>query len=639
MDTRLHIAVVCLLATSLPLAAVAQEVVAPPGPELDTAARPQVVAVDGQPFGVLVVEVPLPPDLQAQLSFNRAPVQANGAQLGAESGADLMPEEPQLRLLISDSENRVFYPAFRVKTIEAAARLEVPPRILRGRGRPGGLLDRLRSAIRGESKPEALPVAVTVFALYRGSGPIDLRLSGDLQQRLEVETASPSPPEHAALLAQWWSAYADQFRQSLAANDFPTLVHKYLAAMLADRLELPRVDWSAPEGDSNSSGATTSQGDQQQDQPLKTLALLAAIEPLREEILEDVLRNPPAEVDAQRALPPEPVWEPAAVAPIDGGVAVEDIAGRIPPECFYLRFGSFRNFVWFKDLAGRFGGDIAQAVVLRGFNYDATARLERMMAARMTQLAKMFGDNLISDLALIGTDLYMKEGASMGVVFQARNADLLLAAIRADRQAAADRTPGATFSEVEIEGRRVMLLSTPDNRLRSFLVSDGAYVFVTTSQNLVARFLQVGSGGQSLAQSPHFRWSRTWMPEAHEYSVFAYFSPEFFQNLVSPQYQIELRRRLEAIAHLEIATMASQVARAEGHAADDLSQLLQAGLIPQWFDLRPDGARTLRGEGRWVDSLRGARGSFLPIADVTVHSVTPRELDNYNRISAYYQEK
>ncbi len=53
---------------------------------------------------------------------------------------------------------------------------------------------------------------------------------------------------------------------------------------------------------------------------------------------------------------------------------------------------------------------------------------------------------------------------------------------------------------------------------------------------------------------------------------FAYFSPEFFHQLVGPKYQIELRRRLESIAHLEIAEVASAAAQAEGVPQDDVSR-------------------------------------------------------------------
>jgi hypothetical protein len=430
------------------------------------------------------------------------------------------------------------------------------------------------------------------------------------------------------LLAQWWQQYTQAAIDDLQGDDFPKLINKYLVAMLADRLNLPTVDLDPPDPE-----------DKDQPQPLQTLALLAAIEPLREEILEGVLTSPSGLTSADLPVPATPQWEPTVLPPIEGTPELDLLASRVAPDCFYLRFASFSNFVWFQEIAERYGGDIAQAVLLRGFNYDASARIERMLAMKMTSIAKMFGDQIVQDLAIVGNDLYLKEGASLGVVLAAKNPAILKSALDAERKSVLSRTPRASLEDVEIAGRKVSLLSTPDNRLRSFLVVDQGVVFVTTSRQLVQGFIETGEGGLSLAATPAFQAARQWMPLANDYSIFAYFSPDFFHRLVSPQYQIELRRRLQAIAHLEIAEVAQQAALAEGLQADDLASLQSTGFLPKWFDQRPDGAQTLRSEDAWIDSLRGARGSFLPIADVELQGVTQEEWDAYTQIADHYQRQ
>lgn len=129
-----------------------------------------------------------------------------------------------------------------------------------------------------------------------------------------------------------------------------------------------------------------------------------------------------------------------------------------------------------------------------------------MLGAKLTAIAKLFGDKIIDDMALVGTDLYIKEGASLGVLFSTKNAQLLLTSMQGDRKAAANKTPDATLEKVEIAGREVSFLSTPDNRLRSFAVADGDFVFITTSSTLMRRFLEVGGGEPALASLPSFRW-------------------------------------------------------------------------------------------------------------------------------------
>lgn len=565
------------------------------------------VAVSGQPFGVLSVEVPLPPEFQ-QRDFDKQPP----------------------RVLVSDESGRVFYPVTKIQTAEIVEQ-EIPAPSGRRIGRPGGLIDRVRSAIRTRGPKRTVPVAVSITALYRtddaGERPVDLVLSGDLSQTIRIEPSAIGA-DYRQLLKAWWTDYVSAAKEDLAGDDFPKLVHKYLVSMLARRLGLPNEDLDPPKNDES-----------EPNQTLETLALLAAIEPLREEILENVLTFESDSSEATLPVPLEPAWEPTIVPPLQEAPQIEALASRVPPECFYLRFGSFSNYVWFQDIAERYGGDIAQAVLLRGFNYEASAKMERMLAAKMTQIAKMFGDKLIGDMAVIGTDLYMKEGASLGVVFYAKNVALLNAAIESDRKAIASKTPGARVQKLRIQGKEVILLSTPDNRVRSFYVSDGPYVCVTTSQRIVERFLEVGNGAPSLASTAYFQSARSWMPDANDYSVFAFFSPEFFHHLVSPKYQIELRRRLEAIAHLEVAELASRAALSEGIPQDDLRGMQQVGLVPPWFNRRVDGAQAIRDGDHWVDSLRGARGSFLPIADTPITGVSQREVEEYTKVANYYLEE
>ncbi len=579
--------------------AISQEIPIPSSDQLP--ARAKLGAVTGQPFGILVVEIPLDAQ-QRRLEI-----------------------EP--RVLVTDDQNRVFYPVVRTNRAAPAA---VPANGTRPRiGRPGGLIDRLRSAVNGQ--PEAqVPVSITVAALFRGSQPINLQLQGDVQQQLQLVPNPPTAAMHREMLDRWWSLYVSSAREAIAKQDFPRLVHGYLVSTLARRLGLPPVSLE-PE-------STADEDDLEKS--FETLQLLANAESLRESTRSRLLNAPQIEPEpATLPIPPAPSWEPTLLPPLAEPPVIEELAHHIPPECFYLRFGAFENFVWFQEIAERYGGDIAQSVLLRGFSHGAAEKTERMLAAKMTQVAKLFGDQVVGDMAVFGSDLYLAEGPSLGVVFLAKNPGLLNVAIESDRQSVVAKTPGASLQDLEIEGTKVRLLSTPDNRIRSYYASQGSYVCVTTSRSLITRFLQVSKGAPALADSPSFQWARTWMVEDNAYSVFAFLSPEFLQRLVSPQYQIELRRRMEAIASLEIAEMASQVAAAEGVPGDNIDALIAAGLLPPSFNDRPDGAQTLRSEGRWIDSMRGARGSFLPIADIQLQGATRDELEEYGETASFYLDQ
>ncbi len=239
-------------------------------------------------------------------------------------------------------------------------------------------------------------------------------------------------------------------------------MHDYLTAMLAHRLQLP---WPVVPQDPDEAKAAANK---KLAEPLGTLALLSGIETLRDEILQETLTRPSSAAQASEPLPPAINWAPTLLPPVPEDIAVEALATHVPPECFYLRFGSFANYLWFQDLSARNGGDLAQIVLVRGFNYETSRRMERMLNTKMTAVAKMFGDQVISDMAIIGRDLYMKEGASLGVLFACKNGNLLMSSMQNERKQAVAAISGATLQEVDIEGQKVSLLSTPITRCDPF---------------------------------------------------------------------------------------------------------------------------------------------------------------------------
>ena len=94
-------------------------------------------------------------------------------------------------------------------------------------------------------------------------------------------------------------------------------------------------------------------------------------------------------------MPPElAVPEPAA------DVKVEPIAMRVPAECFYVRFGSFPNFLWLQDTLARWGGDAQNLIAMRGLDRGMNGRMEKQLVLKQTVLSRMLGETVIADVAL-----------------------------------------------------------------------------------------------------------------------------------------------------------------------------------------------------------------------------------------------
>src|SRR5262249_8321277 len=151
------------------------------------------------------------------------------------------------------------------------------------------------------------------------------------------------------------------------------------------------------------------------------------------------------------------------------------------------------------------------------------------------------------------------------------------------------------------------------------------YHLVTTSRAMVERFLETSDGGGSLGNSAEFRNARQSMPVSRQDTVFVYFSSAFFEGLFSPQYQVELERRTKSVSDIELLMLARMAARAEQVPGESPEDLAAAGLLPRSFGRRPDGSGPILTTTEILDSRRGARGTFLPIADVKIEGITRTE--------------
>ena len=489
-----------------------------------------------------------------------------------------------------------------------------------------GRVLRLLGEILGDAMPVVAPDVLNVLFLFPGDQPLDLTVYTPAPRQYRVTPRrAPNPRAHQRLLQRWWREYSAAARRQTQDGDYPPIVQTYLSSMFSRRLGvepllLDRIAESAPS------------------EPLRTFQLVTGAEQLRLQTLRQTnLTGYPTGQAADRPVPAEIAWQPLEPPAADEQVEIEPLAMRVPEECFYIRFGSFLNYLWVENLQREYGEDLDRMITLRGFDDRSGERMQRQLALDTSPLADLLGPAAIADVALIGRDLFLREGAAVGMLFQARNSPLLARDLIGQRAAAlkAERDRGATMQIVQVNGREVSLLSTPDNRLRSYYVVDGDYHLVTTSRAIVERFLEVGDGGASLGASREFRHARSMMPTRRQDTVFIFFSSAFQQGLLSPQYQVELRRRLHAATDLELVQLAQWAARAEGRPAETIDDLVRGQYLPPGFGRRPDGSEPTESDGQWVDSLRGPRSSMTPIPDVTLTGVTRDEAARFDALRQY----
>ncbi|QDT73750.1 hypothetical protein I41_29410 [Lacipirellula limnantheis] len=460
------------------------------------------------------------------------------------------------------------------------------------------------------------PRSVTIYFLFRGDQPFELETFAPTEQRIRVAPQT-NPQAHQVLLDQWWQQYANRWKSLRATPQFPPVVENFLAANLSRRLGK-----TLPEPTGGFLAGLT---------PKKTVwDELFNSESHQLTLDQQLLAAPLAGAGQPMPLPAPLPWfnlpEPDADLK---GVGIEPMALHVPVECFYLRFGNFTNYLWFRDLSKKWQGDLGNMLLRRGIDRASTQRLEQQLSLRENALAKILGPQVIADVAMIGLDPYMPQGAAVGILFQAKANPLLANDLMTQRRQALKNYPDAAESTVKIAERDVSLVATPGGEVRSYYVQDGDFHLVTTSERLVQRFLLAGQGEGSLGASAGFLGVRKQMPVSRDDAIFAYISPEFFKSLTSPAIWIESQRRARSAREVKLLELAQLEAKAEGVEATTVEQLIAAGLLPAGFGQRSDGSQLVVLDRTASDSLRGRPGLFRPAAEVEVTSVTAVEAAAY----------
>lgn len=452
---------------------------------------------------------------------------------------------------------------------------------------------------------------LTIWFLFEGDAPLNARLHGSGVVDFQIPVEFTRPRRYQRFASNWWQNFNSISEANIKEGDYPPMVEVYLTSLIGRRLGMnPQL-----------------RRRRSSDPVTRTFELLFDVEALK---LDSIQRSMLVGVDTANADQPlpEPIqWSPLTVTDLPDDIEIEPIVKGVPEECFYLRFGTWDNHLWLQRLTEEYGGDLGRMIMLRGYKSEVQTKFQDQLAIQSSEFDNLFGGNLIADVALIGTDTYLDSGASIGVMFHAHNTGLLKTNLTGKRSgfAAERKNKNVTIKKVTIAGVEGTLLSAPDNRYRSFYFVMGDNHLVTTSETIARRFVEASKGDRSLADTAEFRYARFNMPLDREDTLFAYLSTPFLQQLLQPSYQIELRRRNQAISDILLLEMATLSASGEGVSDVSIPNLVAKGFLPDQFGYHAGGGE-LQAEGNvWRDSIRGQRGYFKPIPDMEIKNVTADE--------------
>ena len=503
--------------------------------------------------------------------------------------------------LLTDNENRIFYPVITRSAVRAFL---------------GGILGG------NQDMPDD---AQTVWFLFKGDAPLNLTLQGSGKASFQVPVEfTKKKRQFERTHRQWWQTFTRVVNEQAEDSDYPPLVETYLQTLLGSRmgLEVPQPST------------------RKKDPLTETYELMFDVETLRNNQIRELMLRGVDLSPADRPMPAPIEWSTVRVDNLPAEVEIEPIAKCVPEECFYLRFGTWQNQLWLQRLLEEYGGDLSRMIQVRGFKAKIQSKFLNQLAIQSNEFDRLFGGSLIDDVAVVGTDTYFDDGSAVGVMLHAKATERLEKNLRTKRAKFAKENTkiGAKIVTIPFGDESIEFLSTPDNRYRSFYAVSGDCHLMTTSLVIARRFLEAGRGIGSLANSPEYRFARFNRPLEQEDTIFVYLSTRFFQQLLTPQYQIELRRRNRIVTDMTLLELASLASRNEGQFNLTVPRMIQGGYLPQGFGYRPDGGTFETVDDNLVDSIRGRRGFFTPIPDLPLNKVTAEEASWFQERATFFAQ-
>jgi hypothetical protein len=326
---------------------------------------------------------------------------------------------------------------------------------------------------------------------------------------------------------------------------------------------------------------------------------------------------------------------------------------RCVPEDFYLvEFRSVNKLVDASEQADQWSTHVFNQAVQEAQTQLVDKRLREQLAVEVNPLLKPFYDSVVSEVALTGSDLFLRVGSDVALLFQVEQPALFRAQMDQFLTSAqkhhtdAQRTSGS-YLGVEFEH-----VATPDRRIHVFSAYPKPNLHVrANSRAALERILEAVQGKNAAGQpvrrlgdSTEFKYIRTLMQRGtDEEDGFVYLSDPFVRRLMGPTLRLTNHHRMRCYNHLKMIGHAALMYRTE-HGANpaSLEALTAAGCAPGTFGEAhlacPDGGQySLTDDGLTGRcSHHGHAGYLNPCCEVEVDEVTAAEAEAYRQFLSQY---
>ena len=369
-------------------------------------------------------------------------------------------------------------------------------------------------------------------------------------------------------------------------------------------------------------------------------AVQEALQQNRVLFLQTAKEKPTVPLD-QLKLPPIAHHPWAKMMAHLGAPPAEPLATMAPADFYYVRAASLPALFSLLDQVDEWGTPAGHLLDGRGEERDVAARYEAQLGLRRGPLTRALGPSVIGEVAVVGSDPYVKEGSDVTVLLRAKDRTLLSASL-AGTLADLEKAHGALTHETRDHGGVTVSVSrSADGAVRQQRASAGDVEIVSNSARALDAVLDTVQGHHpKLADEPDFQFMLA-RDASVRGDVLAYMGDRFVSEVVGPRQKVLEARREIALGELMGPGFAALLYGVEqGKSPGKVDDLYASGLLGKDEMTHASGAPIAWQPGAAASSPWGTPAAMTPLIDLPAPAmVTPSEKASYERFARAYQSR
>lgn len=275
---------------------------------------------------------------------------------------------------------------------------------------------------------------------------------------------------------------------------------------------------------------------------------------------------------------------------------VDPLAKLVPEDFYFIGFRSINKLMEVMELSDLWGTHLNNQAWREARSHNVGDKLKRQLAIETNPLVKPFYDLIVEEVAVVGSDLFLREGSDVTLLFRLKGGlqpEVFQGRMDGFLKNAEKARPDAKRSEGEYLGIKYAQLTTPDRDLSVFSAYPGENLHIrSNSLAALQRVLEAHQGktaggkpAKRLGDSTEFTYIRALLPrDSQEEDGLIYLSDPFIRRLMGPQVKLTERRRMLCYNHLKMIGHAAMLHQSEFRKpALSLESLFDSKCCPQPF--------------------------------------------------------